>query len=253
MEDHHVRYSFSSDKSMPITAADTIAMKDTGNRFCVNCNRRTSKLFGQGFCYPCFKDSPENSDCILRPELCRAHLGEGRDVAWEDAHHNQPHHVYLANSGGLKVGITRSTQIPTRWIDQGAIEAAILATTPNRYTAGILEVELKRFMSDKTAWQRMVKGEDPELDLANILIKTGPLLTDSLRQYLIPNSTPLRIHYPVMAYPTKAQSTKLDKEPAIQATLSGIRGQYLLFNDNRVLNIRNHSGYEVELTITSPH
>ena len=126
---------------------------------CINCQKETKKSFGQGFCYTCFSNSAQASPCIIRPELCRAHLGEGRDIAWEEKNHNQPHVVYLAQSDITKVGVTRSTQIPTRWIDQGAKAAIKVAETPNRYLAGILEIALKDHFSDKTNWQKMLKNE----------------------------------------------------------------------------------------------
>ena len=148
-----VQYSLSSaNEDIALSPHMTIEIRDTGNRYCVICQRTVSRLFAQGFCYHCFQNSSENSECIIRPELCQAHHGRGRDPEWEERHHNQPHHVYLANSGGLKVGVTRSTQVPTRWMDQGASEATILATTPNRYLAGVIEVHFKSLLSDKTNW-----------------------------------------------------------------------------------------------------
>ncbi len=234
----------------PIIPDTIITIRDTGRRFCICCTKLVKTLFGQGFCYPCFQSAPENAPCIVRPELCRAHIGEGRDVEWESTHHNQPHSVYIANSGGLKVGITRDTQVPTRWIDQGAVSAIVIGKTPNRYLSGVFELEMKRFMSDKTAWQRMVKGQDPDLDLKQIAADLSPVIPESLRDFYCPEIiTTLR--YPVVRYPQKPISTKLAASPEFSGRLVGIRGQYLILDDNRVLNVRNHSGHEVELTIES--
>lgn len=217
---------------------------------CVSCGQATKKSFNQGFCYSCFLKAPEAAECIIRPELCRAHLGEGRDVAWEEANHNQPHAVYLAASDVIKVGVTRETQIPTRWIDQGASAAIQVAQTPNRYLAGLLEVALKDHFTDKTNWQRMLKNEtDESLDLVEAKWSLEELLPADLLDYFTEDDTITEIHYPVLAYPSKVSSLTFDKTPAISGKLVGIKGQYLIFEDQSVINIRKHTGYVVELVV----
>lgn len=217
---------------------------------CVSCGQATKKSFNQGFCYSCFLKAPEAAECIIRPELCRAHLGEGRDVAWEEANHNQPHAVYLASSDVIKVGVTRETQIPTRWIDQGASAAIQVAQTPNRYLAGLLEVALKDHFTDKTNWQRMLKNEtDESLDLVEAKWSLEELLPADLLDYFTEDDTITEIHYPVLTYPTKVSSLTFDKTPAISGKLVGIKGQYLIFEDQSVINIRKHTGYVVELVV----
>ncbi len=215
---------------------------------CIVCGRRTPKSFAQGLCYPCFRDSPENSDCIIRPELCRGHLGEGRDPEWEKAHHVQPHTVYLALSSDIKVGVTRDTQIPTRWIDQGASQALIFAKTSNRYQAGMIEVALKAHIQDKTNWQRMLKNQVSDKSLLEAKGAMYNLLPDMWKSFVVPDKEIVELHYPVIRYPEKVISQNLDKNPTLEGILTGIKGQYLLFEDNRVINIRNHSGYLVELS-----
>lgn len=224
-----------------------ITLKFTGNYFCINCGKGTKKLFGQGFCYPCFINSPENSDCIIKPELCRGHLGEGRDIEWEKAHHVQPHFVYLALSSGIKVGVTRNTQVPTRWIDQGASEAIILTETPYRQLAGEIEVFLKNYLTDKTNWQRMLKNEiAPGVDLLERKQAVADLLPDELKQYLSPENKVYKFNYPVVEFPKKVVSMNFTKLPEINGILKGIKGQYLLFDNGRVINMRSQSGFEVE-------
>lgn len=214
---------------------------------CVNCGRSIRKAFGQGFCYPCFDTSAMNSPCIIKPELCRGHLGEGRDPEWEQKHHVQPHFVYLAVSSGLKVGVTRTTQVPTRWIDQGASYASIIAETSNRYEAGVIEVALKDSFADKTNWQRMLKNEVKDADISAIRGDLDQKIPPELHSYLKPQAEILRFEYPVIEYPSKVKSQKLEKVKTLEGKLMGIKGQYLLFDDGRVINIRNHSGYEVSL------
>jgi len=227
-----------------------IQFEFSGEIHCVSCGKTTKKSFAQGYCYPCFVTVPETSECILRPELCRAHEGVSRDMKWSENHCLQDHYVYLAVSSGLKVGVTRSTQVPTRWIDQGAWKAIKLAKTPNRYLAGEIEVALKEYMSDKTSWQKMLKNDIAQnIDLEDEKQKAWELLDEELQQYIVDDDEVLEIKYPVLAYPAKVKSLNFDKLPVIKGKLVGIKGQYLIFADNTVLNIRRHTGYKVELVI----
>lgn len=220
-----------------------------GRIFCVACGRKTGKAFGQGFCYPCFANAPENSECILRPELCEGHLGGGRDPLWEQEYHVKPHVVYLALSSGLKVGITRMTQIPTRWIDQGASRAIVLAEVPYRRLAGEMEVALKAHYSDRTNWQQMLKGIVAHEDLVACKQEAASFLSEELRAYVSTSDDICELHYPMLDLPVKVTSLKLEKRPLIEGILTGIKGQYLILNNTDVLNIRSHAGFEVELEV----
>ena len=214
---------------------------------CSACKKVTKKSFGQGFCYPCFANAPESAECILRPELCRAHLGEGRDPEWEEKHHNKPHIVYLAASSAVKVGITRGDQIPTRWIDQGATSAIRLAETPNRYEAGRVEVALKEFFTDKTNWRKMLKNEiDEEIDLEEEKWALEEHLPADIIELFSENDEIIELNYPVVEYPEKVKSLSFDKTNIIEGKLMGIKGQYLLFENGEVLNIRKHTSYHVK-------
>lgn len=216
---------------------------------CVCCGKATKRSFNQGFCYNCFVQSPDSAECIIRPELCRAHLGEGRDIDWEERNHNQPHVVYLAASDVVKVGVTRTTQIPTRWIDQGATSAIRLAETPNRYMAGVLEVALKDYFTDKTNWKRMLKNEqDDSIDLVEEKWRLEEYLPSDLVEYFCEDDTIETFEYPVSQYPAAISSVSFDKEKTIEGVLTGIKGQYLIFEDGRVLNLRKHTGYILEIT-----
>lgn len=229
-----------------------IQLQHTGAIFCSSCGTKIKKTFQDGLCFKCFQSAPEASECILRPELCRAHLGEGRDIEWEQANHNQPHVVYLAASDTVKVGVTRATQIPFRWMDQGAASAIRLAETPNRYEAGKLEVALKSFFTDKTNWQRMLKNEiDESIDLEEEKWSLHDQLPSDLTEFFSENDEIIQLHYPVEQYPEKIKSLSLDKTPLIEGKLSGIKGQYLLFEDGSVINIRKHTGYEVVILVVN--
>ncbi|MBM3917574.1 MAG: DUF2797 domain-containing protein [Sphingomonadales bacterium] len=224
----------------------TISFSFTGHIFCSNCQKETNKSFGEGFCFSCFSTAAAASPCILRPELCQAHLGLGRDPAYEQKNHNQPHLVYLAQTDQLKVGITRKTQMPTRWIDQGAAAAIVLAEVPNRYLSGILEVALKDQFSDKTNWQQMLKNSPYDgPDLAEIKWELEQSLPADLSQYWTDDEKPWHFNYPVLNYPNQVKSISLDKTPNVSGVLSGIRGQYLIFENDTVINIRRHTGYQI--------
>lgn len=225
-----------------------IRMTFEGQINCIECGRLTKKSFGQGFCFPCFRSSPNASECILRPELCRAHEGESRDMEWSKTHCLTEQVVYLAKSSAIKVGITRNGQVPTRWLDQGASEAIVFARTPNRYTAGVLEVAMKEHLTDRTNWQRMLKNEISDADLLACRNKLRDEVPDEFQQYLSDDDKVWEINYPVETYPTKVKSQSFDKLPEIEGRLAGIKGQYLYLDENRVLNIRKHNGYHISLS-----
>ena len=206
----------------------TIKLSFDGTINCIACGRITKKSFGQGFCFPCFRNAPEASECIIRPELCRAHEGEARDMAWAEKQCLVEQTVYLARSSAVKVGITRASQLPTRWIDQGATDAIVFARVPNRYTAGLVEVAMKEHLTDRTNWQRMLKNEVIDADLiATKASLTGTLDAD-LRQYIDDDDTVCSIDYPVNRYPEKVKSVGFDKQAEIEGGLAGIKGLSLI-------------------------
>ncbi|MBN1252598.1 MAG: DUF2797 domain-containing protein [Bacteroidales bacterium] len=225
-----------------------IELKSEKQINCISCGKTTKTSFAQGYCYNCFISVPETSECILKPELCQAHLGISRDMEWSKNHCLTNHYVYLAISSGLKVGVTRATQIPTRWIDQGAWKAIKLAETPNRNLAGLIEVELKNYMSDKTSWQKMLKNDiNFNIDLEDEKQKAWELLNPDLQQYITEDDDITEINYPVIEYPKKIKSVNFDNIEIYKGKLIGIKGQYLIFEDNTVINIRKHTGYLISL------
>jgi hypothetical protein len=226
-----------------------INIKHTGAINCIRCDRLIRNSFAQGYCYPCFISAPETEECVLRPELCRAHEGVARDMEFAASHCLIDHYVYLAQTPGIKVGVTRSTQIPTRWIDQGADRAVRLARTPNRYTAGLLEVALKDIFPDKTSWKQMLSGKTIlDTDLIQEKGNALELMPFDLRQYFIENDEIAEITYPVLSFPSGIKSINMDKTKEFSGRLNGIKGQYLIFEDGRVINIRKYGGYYLAIT-----
>lgn len=251
--DNPVQYQLVLDREALVSMNELIGreiqLSWSGRIICSNCGKLTKTSFGQGFCFNCFQTAPQAAPCIINPELCRAHLGEGRNIEWEEKHHNQPHIVYLAASDSVKVGVTRVEQKITRWIDQGASQAIVLAETANRYEAGLIEVALKSVMTDKTNWQRMLKNEIREdLDLIEEKGQAEDILPFDLRDFVSMDDSVTELIYPVAKYPLKVKSVGFDKVPVVSGKLAGIKGQYLIFDDERVINLRKHTSYEIEFT-----
>ncbi|MFC3283109.1 DUF2797 domain-containing protein [Litchfieldella rifensis] len=225
----------------------------TGAIACTHCGRATRKSFAQGYCYPCFKTLAQCDTCIVKPETCHFFAGTCREPAWAERHCFQPHVVYLANSSGLKVGITRKSQLPTRWLDQGAVQALPILEVDTRQQVGFAEVLFKEEVSDRTNWRTMLKGEVESLDLVaerdRLLARLEGGLAglrerfggDAIR---VLDAAPVTLDYPVLEYPRKIVSHNFDKAPQVAGTLLGLKGQYLIF-DTGVINLRKFTGYEV--------
>lgn len=226
---------------------------------CIACGKETKKSFAQGYCYPCFSSLAECDTCIMQPETCHYAQGTCRQPLWGDAHCYQTHMVYLANTGALKVGISRQLQhVSSRWIDQGASQAIVLCRVANRKVSGLIESAAKSFMADKTNWRTMLKGQVTTLDMQAEKDKAWQALLPTIEQIRAEQGLlavqavdlpAIAITYPVRQYPDKVSSLSLDKTPVITGQLLGIKGQYLLLDDNRVINLRKHAGYHVELTV----
>ena len=217
---------------------------------CLNC-RLDKEIYRQGFCKKCFFETPNAGDWIMKPELSTAHLGkEDRDLEFEKKMQLKPHVVYLANSSDVKVGVTRKSQVPTRWIDQGAHEAIAIVEVPNRYLAGITEVALKNFVSDKTNWRKMLTNDVTDVDLVAKKEELSKYIPDEAKAYYLDrNVTETQINFPVNQYPEKVKSLNLLKSTTYTGVLKGIKGQYLIFEDNTVFNIRANEGLVVSIKI----
>lgn len=233
---------------MNLLVGKRIQLKYEHEIHCIACGKQTRTSFFQGYCFSCFSTLPETDTCVMQPETCRAHEGISRDMEWSKGHCLTNHIVYLALTAAPKVGVTRESQIPVRWIDQGAWKAIQLARTPNRYLAGLIEVELKQAYSDKTSWQKMLKDvRDDHTDLVSEKNKAWELLPEHLEQYCIEDDTITEIEYPVERNPEKVSSITFDKMDVVEGILTGIRGQYLIFENGQVFNIRRHNGYKATL------
>ena len=215
---------------------------------CLSCGQDLP-IFAQGMCKKCYFESPQVGEWVMKPELSQAHLGiEDRDLSYEQSVQLQPHIVYLAKTSDIKVGVTRKSQVPYRWIDQGADEALPILETPNRFLAGQAEVLIKQHITDKTGWQKMLKGIQSDKNILQVREQIKKHLNDELSAYWLEDNQPIKISYPVIKHPEKVKSINLKKIPEFEAKLIGIKGQYLIFEDGNVFNVRNHSGYIINLS-----
>jgi hypothetical protein len=243
------------DQSVPLNAiiGKQLSLHYNGNINCGHCGRKTKKSYSQGYCYPCMQKLAQCDMCIMKPEICHHHLGTCREPEWGEKHCMVPHYVYLANSSGLKVGITRHTQIPTRWIDQGAVQALPIFKVSSRILSGLVETALTEFIADKTNWRLMLKGIPPELNLVEKAKELKPKIAEKLANITLQygedavesiDEKAVDIHFPVNQYLEKINSFNFDKTPIVAGVLLGIKGQYLIF-DNGVINIRKFTSYHI--------
>lgn len=231
-----------------------IRLEYLGAIHCSHCGRKTKKSFSQGYCYPCFSKLAQCDTCIMSPERCHYAAGTCREPAWGEQFCMTEHVVYLANSSGAKVGITRASQVPTRWIDQGATQALPIMRVATRQQSGLVEDVLRSQVTDRTNWRAMLKGEAAPLDLAQLAGEIFAACQDGItalqERFGLQAIQPLsdralvQIAYPVLAYPAKVVSFDLEKNPVVEGTLQGIKGQYLIF-DTGVINIRKFTAYQL--------
>lgn len=235
----------------------SLRLQYEGQINCIHCDRKTSKSFNQGYCYPCFKRLAQCDSCIVSPEKCHFAAGTCREPEWGETHCMIDHIVYLANTSGLKVGITRGTQVPTRWMDQGATQALPIFRVATRLHAGLVETAFKNHVADKTHWQAMLKGDAEPRDLQAERLRLVRECAQELDALCashglqaiteLTDAEEVQLSYPVLQHPAKVKSFNLDKNPLVEGTLLGIKGQYLIF-DTGVINMRKYGGYRLSLT-----
>lgn len=259
--DGNVQYQLPLDDQLVLLndlLGTSIQISYTGAIQCTHCGRRSKKSFNQGYCYPCFSKLAQCDVCIVSPEKCHYDQGTCREPQWGEQHCMTDHIVYLANSSGIKVGITRESQLPTRWIDQGAVQALPIMRVSTRQQSGLVEDLLRQHVADKTNWRTMLKGNNPPVDLPSKRDELYERCRDGLtaleQQFglqafqRLENIETLNIEYPVLEYPTKVASHNMDKNPLVEGTLMGIKGQYLIL-DTGVINIRKYTAYHVEVAL----
>lgn len=250
-EEEPVQYSLHfKEENIPFNEliGQHIQFAHIGKIECIACGRKIKKTYNSGYCYPCFINLAENDLCIVKPNECHFHLGTCRDPAFGERYCMIPHYVYLAQSSDIKVGLTRKHNERKRWIDQGAVQAIVIAELPTRKLAGELEFALSRQLPDKTNWRKMLKGDLEEVDLLEKRDKAFTLFPEEFQQYQVHDSVLTKIQYPQSDFVTKLTSFNLDKDPIVEGTLIGIKGQYALLS-NGVINMRKYAGYHIQVQV----
>ena len=254
-----VQYSLPLDEHLlPLNPllGQSLQIEFAGAIRCTHCGRASKKSFNQGYCYPCFKKLARCDRCMVSPEKCHFEQGTCREPEWAEQYCMTDHIVYLANSSGVKVGITRGNQIPTRWIDQGATQALPIMRVATRYQSGLVEDVFRQHVADRTNWRAMLKGNAAAIDLSAVRdqlfeqcsVELEELVTRFGLQAIRPidEADSIDICYPVIEFPIKVSSFNFDKNPMVEGILMGIKGQYLIF-DTGVVNIRKYTAYQVNV------
>ena len=257
LEAPFVQYSFRlGEAQVPVNPliGKTLRLEYLGAIHCSHCGKRTKTSFSQGYCYPCMTKLAQCDLCIMAPERCHYEQGTCREPSWGEQFCMTDHVVYLANSSGIKVGITRATQLPTRWLDQGASQALPIMRVATRQQSGLVEDVLRSQVPDRTNWRALLKGDAEVLDLVALREQVFDACAEGIRALQdrfglqaiqpLPDAEVVEMRYPVQAYPQKITSLNLDKTPVVEGTLLGIKGQYLIF-DTGVINIRKYTAYQL--------
>lgn len=257
LDESAVQYSFRlGDVEIPVNdlIGKPLRLEYLGAIHCTHCGRKTKTSFSQGYCYPCMTKLAQCDVCIMSPERCHYDAGTCREPSWGEQFCMTDHVVYLANSSGVKVGITRATQLPTRWLDQGASQALPIVRVATRQQSGLVEDLFRSQVADRTNWRALLKGDAAPVDLGQVrdmLFDTCGAGLSMLQERFglqaiqpLHDTEVLEIRYPVEAYPAKITSFNLDKNPVAEGTLLGIKGQYLIF-DTGVINIRKYTAYQL--------
>ena len=96
----------------------------------------------------------------------------------------------------------------------------------------------------------MLKNEVEDLDLKDIKEDLKQYLPDEVQAYFKNKAEETHIHFPVKSYPQKLKSLNLSKAKDYSGKLKGIKGQYLIFEDDTVFNVRNHSGFVIDVQLS---
>lgn len=123
-----------------------------------------------------------------------------------------------------------------------------------RQQSGFVEDLFRSQVADRTNWRALLKGDAAPVDLVAVREQLFESCAQGLQQLQerfglqavqpLQGVEPVEIRYPVEQYPSKIVSFNLDKDPIVEGTLMGIKGQYLIF-DTGVINIRKYTAYQL--------
>jgi hypothetical protein len=218
---------------------------------CIKCKKKNS-IYKNGYCYTCFLNHPKNYIGIIKPERCTSHLNiENKNIFFEKQIELQNHIVYLSITSQIKIGVTREKTFYHRMIEQGASKAIQIAKTPNRYYAGSIEVHMKKYIPDKTNYKIMLTKNNEEIyDLINYKFYLKNKFSKKLINFFLEHKNNIyHFFYPIIKYPITIKNINLYNENLLNKRLIGLKGNYLIFDNGVVLNIKNHIGYYVNIIL----
>ena len=112
---------------------------------------------------------------------------------------------------------------------------------PGNYHIGFYSM-LKRALNSKN-----LTYED--IDMIKTKKEISNLVPREYQQYLNNDNKIISFNYPMLKAPEKIKSINLEKTPHFNGELTGIKGQYLIFNNEHVINVRKYTGYVLDLII----
>ena len=232
--------------SLSAQVGQSIRLKFLGQSTCGNCHVSVNKLEGGGYCKNCFFSLARCDRCFVSPERCHFAQGTCREPQWGESYCMQPHVVYLANSSGPKVGITRADRNFYRWLSQGAVQGMVIAHAKTRRDAGLLEVAIKSKVSDKTNWRRMVSMQPQNLDLLQLARQLQSAIELPEGTQWVSAMIGHDLAYPIQSHAPAQRLIISETNPELLDNLHGIKGQYLLLSQG-AFNVAAHGGMTVEV------
>ena len=95
----------------------------------------------------------------------------------------------------------------------------------------------------------MLKNDIEDINLIEWRSKLRQFIPDEAAEYFIEDNSETNLEFPVLQYPEKVKSLNLGKTSTFDGVLKGIKGQYLIFEDQTVFNVRGNEGLYVGIDI----
>jgi len=226
---------------------------------CANCGEKLSES-KYSVCYDC-KQRPPFTQCIKTPGTDCTNA----DCPFPDYKRDACDHtyvVYLVTKGDVKVGISRSDRRLQRWAEQGASHAIVVAETPNRKSAGLIEEALSDRFETQSSSSWYEPRTSPVEDLVEATRTAPEYIPDDSRLYACLTLNDLDetvIADRVVSIPHRA--TGVDHAHGVtrpelavgdsgEGTILGVRGSVILTN-SFALNLKKRQGYCATIETTA--
>jgi len=165
--------------------------------------------------------------------------------------------VYLVAKDSVKAGITQADRAVSRWAEQGATHGMIIARTPNRRVAGIVEDALETVVSTESTKEWYEPLDEPKHALMEAVDSCRDALTEPLKPFstLPTDETALKdriVQVPVHFTGDDATVRTLPEisvDEGLQSAVLGVRGQ-IVATEDAVVNFDHLKGKQV--TVEAP-